>query len=152
MSTLTNRYLVAAALSCGANILLYEADLTDAEAKRLGHLLRGLAKLGHVASFVIDRAGSPRGAHALLDELRGRWDFVIDAVLASDDAHHEPLPAYLIPVWSFDDQRAGRPASTARFLHLDLEITATATADEELGVTLPGHAGLWLVHARPMLF
>lgn len=152
MSSLTNRYLVAVALSFGANILLYEVDHNEAEVKRLEGLLRGLAALGHVASFAIDRPRSPMNGAIVVDALRARWDFVVDAVLAAGQAHHDPLPAYLMPVWPFDHEREGQPASTARFLHLDLEVIATPTADEELGICLPGRTGRWLVHARPLLF
>lgn len=152
MSSLTNRYLVAVALSCGANILLYEVDLNDAETMRLEGLLRGLAEIGHVASFAIDRPRSRMNEATVLDAFRARWDSVVDAVLGAGQAHHNPLPAYLLPVWSFDHEWEGCPASTARFLHLDLEVIATPTADEELGVCLPGRAGHWVVHARPILF
>lgn len=152
MSSHTNRYLVAVALSCGAHILLYEVDLTEAEAKRLEGLLRGLAEFGHVASFAINRAGPRMNGSTVLDAFRARWDFVVDAVLAADQAHHNPLPAYLMPVWPFDHEREGRPASTARFLHLDLEVIATPTLDEEHGVSLPGRTGQWVLHARPILF
>ena len=152
MSSLTNLYLVAVALRCGANILLYEVDLTEAEVKRLEGLLGGFAKLGHVASFTIDQPRSRLNEATVLDAFRARWDFVVDAVLAEGQSHRNPIPAYLMPVWPFDHEREGRPASTARFLDLDLEVIATPTADEERGVLLPGRTGQWVVHARPLLF
>lgn len=151
MSTLANRYLIAVALSAGANIALYEAHLTSTEASRLEGLLRGLAQLGHVASFSIARPHSTMNEAAILDALRRRWDFVVDAVLAAGSRPHDSLAAYLMPVWPFDHERGGWPASTARFLHLDLQVCAKPTADEELGVCLPGWSGHWLVHASPIL-
>lgn len=152
MSSLTNRYIIAVAPSCGANILLYEVELAVAQVKRFERLLWGLTELGHVASFTIDQPRSRLSETNVLDAFRARWDFVVDAVLAVDQAHHNPLPAYLMPVWPFDHEREGRPASTARFLHLDLEVIATPTGDEERGVSLPGRAGQWVLHARPILF
>jgi hypothetical protein len=152
MSSFTSRYLIAVALSYGANIVLFEAELAEADAKRIKHLLSGLADLGHVASFTIDRPHAPMDEAAILDAFRHRWDFVVDAVLATDQTHRHPLPAYLMPVWPFDHEWEGRPASTARFLHLDLEVIANPTADEEIGVSLPGRTGCWVVHARPILF
>jgi hypothetical protein len=55
-----------------------------------------------------------------------------------------------MPVWAFDHERDGRPASTARFCGLDLELTASPSSDEETGVPLPGRTGLWVVEARPV--
>ena len=152
MSSLFNRYMIAVALSSGANIALYEAELTEREVDRLEGLLSGLAQLGHVAAFAVDRAYAPLGGAAVVDALRQRWDFAVDAVLAGGQTPRAPLAAYLMPVWPFDHERGGWPASTARFLHLDLEVIATPSADEELGVCLPRRSGHWLVHARPIMF
>lgn len=152
MSSITNRYLIAVALSAGADIALYEAHLTSTEASRLEGLLRGLAQLGHVACFAVVRPHSTMNEAAILDALRRRWDFVVDAVLAAGSALHDPLAAYLMPVWPFDHERDGLPASTARFLHLDLEVIATPSGDEECGVSLLGRTGSWILHAHTILF
>lgn len=152
MSPGSDRYLIAAAVSYGANLVLYEAELTPAQSSRLRHLLQGLADLGHLAAFAMQERGPVMDETALHASLRGRWDFVVDAVLAPEQARHDPPPAYLIPVWPFDHEREGKPASTARFLHLNLEVIATRTHDEEQGVLLPGRVGHWLVQARPILF
>lgn len=152
MRPLTHRYLIAVAVSFGANIVLHEAELTQADAEQLEGLLKGLAALGHVASFAVERPRSVLDEAALLAALRKRWSFVVDAILTAKQARHDPPPAYLIPVWPFDHEREGQPASTARFLHFDLEVIAIQTADEERGVRLPGRSGHWLIRARPLLF
>lgn len=152
MPSLTDRYLIAIAASCGADIVLHEAELTQADVSRLDGLLKGLADLGHVASFTVERCRSVLDNAGLLSVLRQRWSFVVDALLRGDQTRHEPPPAYLVPVWPFDHEREGRPASTGRFLHLDLEVIASRTVEEERGVRLPGRTGYWLVRARPLLF
>jgi hypothetical protein len=151
MRPITDRYHVAVAASYGADILTYQADLTRSDAERLEGLLRGLADLGHVVSYTMAPATAAIMGAAAFDALRRRWGFVVDAVLPSQQAEQNLRPAYLMPVWPFDHERGGRPAAVARFLHLNLQLTASLTSDEEQGVMLPGRSGFWVVKAKPLL-
>lgn len=153
MPTLTSRHLVAVAFARGGDVVAHEAGLCAADAERLKHLVAGLAALGHVASYSISSAGTTASGADLVDVLRRRLgSLAVDAVLAAGPALPEPSPGFLAPVWPFDHELGGMPASTARFCGLDLELIATPSPDEELGARLPGREGRWLVHARPLLF
>ena len=146
----SDRFLVAVACSYGAQLLVSETELTGTQARELDILLRGLASLGWVACYSIQQAGPPPGRDGMIEVLREHIGaIVVDAAVAARPSTAEPRPAFLMPVWSFDHEVAGMPASTARFLSLDLEVLATPSGDEETGIGLPGREGLWLVHARP---
>jgi len=148
----TTRYFVAVAQSYGADVTTYEAHLCTGDVRDIEQLLTGLVALGHVAAFSISPAGSAFDKPALIQALRERWSFVVDSLIAESQSRSEATPVFLMPVWAFDHEQSGLPASSARFLHLDLEVIATPTADEERGVSLPGYTGAWVVHARPVLF
>lgn len=153
MSLLITRYVVAVAFARGGDVVAHDVQLGIADANRLEHLLAGLAALGHVAAFSIGPTGATGSGEELIACLRQKCGSVaVDAILAAKRPRPEPPPAFLAAVWPFDHKLGGMPASTARFCGLDLELIAMPSLDEELGIVLPGHEGLWLVHARPLMF
>lgn len=129
---------------------MWLANLTALQVEHVERVLESLRQLGHVATFA---AGPLRGLGWVdpIERLRSRCgSLVVDACLKASAGRDPAPPAYLMPVWPFDHEIDGSPASTAQFIGLDLTVTTSPSPDEEVGVTLPGRAGLWLIHARPM--
>jgi len=134
-----------------AELLAWTASLDKTEWERTDAVLAGLAQLGHVVRFSIGPTSGSIGHAELLSKLKRQFgDFVVDALCRAPPPRGDPAPAYLMPVWGFDHEVDSLPASTARFLGMDLEVCAKPTEDEELGVTLPNTAGSWLIGARPI--
>ena len=141
---------VAFCLSRGATLHVHDASLTTTEAGEIGGVLAWLARQGHVACFTIQPpAPAGEGREGVLAALRrALGDLTVDADLAAEPPPPEPEPAFLVPVWAFDHEVGGQPATTANFLGLDLELVASPSPDEEVGFALPVRLGLWLVRAR----
>lgn len=153
MTKQLDRYLVSVAHSLGGDIAAFTADLSVGQVDRLNSLLVGLCTLGHVAAFSIVMADTTRVVADVVQGFRDRFgSIVIDALLTAEPAQAVANHAFLLPVWPFDHELNGLPASTARFLSLDLELIANPSSDEEEGTPLPGRPGLWMIYARPILF
>ena len=142
-------HLVAVCFSDGADVAVWRVEMDDEQRRRLTAVLTTLITIGHVAAFAIDEERHCSWLQ-LVDGIAGRvGEFVIDACTASSPPEM-PMPAFVMPIWPFDHEIGEAPAATAQFLGLDLEVTAIPSSDEELGVSLPGRGGRWLIHARPM--
>ncbi len=129
---------------------MWLANLTALQVEQVERMLESLRQLGHVATYA---AGPLRelGWVDPIERLRFRCgSLAVDACLNASADRDQAPPGYLMPVWPFDHEIDGSPASTAQFIGLDLTVTASPSFDEEIGVALPGRAGLWLIHARPM--
>ena len=134
-----------------AQLLAWSAVLSDEEWRLIEAIVGGLAQLGHVAHFGIQPVGRPASWVQLLTYLSRQFgNFVVDALCQAPPPRGDPAPAYLMPVWAFDHEVDSTPASTARFFGMDLEVRAKPTKDEELGISLPNRAGLWLIGAQPI--
>ncbi len=145
------RHYVALALCHGATVTVREVDLSPSEADELAGLFAWLVRQGQVACAAVQPISVVLGREGMLDVLRRAFgDLIVDADLAAGPPPTETAPAFLMPVWPFDDHLDGLPASTGVFLGLDLELLASPSPDEEVGFPLPGQAGLWVVHARPL--
>lgn len=130
---------------------LHLTDATAAERDQLVRLLEHLRSLGRVACYSIKPAPPVITSAGVIEALCARVGRrVVEALDAVAEATIEPEPAYVLPVFPFDHEIDGMPASTARFGCLDLEVIATPSSDEETGVELRGRDGLWLVLARPL--
>lgn len=148
---MTRKYLVTFAASLGAEVTCKVVDLVAKEADELRDLFAWLRHLGCVAAFSIRPAEGSIGSpvlHFLLREAFG--DLLIDAGMGPGPIRERPEPAFLIPVWPFDHELDGMPASVGNFLGLDLEILAMPAESEEDGCFLPGLPGTWMVSARPI--
>ncbi len=149
--TRRHRHYVALSLCQGATVTAHEVDLSPAEADELAGLFAWLVRQGQVACAAVQPASAMLGLQEMLEALRQTLGgLVVDANLAAGSPPQEPAPAFLLPVWPFDHDLGGQPASTGVFLGLDLELVASPSPDEEVGFPLPGRAGLWVVHARPL--
>jgi hypothetical protein len=141
---------IAVAFTRSAKVVTWRAPLSNEQVQLLERCLANLLDLGHVAAFDIG-ADHQAGWTELIKELRSRCgELAVEACLSATVCREQVRPAFLMPVWAFDHEIDGAPASTAQFLGLDLEMIATPSPYEELGVHLPGHAGRWQIHARPM--
>lgn len=141
---------VVVAFAADAQLSAWQAYLTPAERNRLTSTLETLRGLGHIAAFRLEPATNAVRAGEVLDRLHHRLgSFVVDAATRSGCLDVLPAPAYLMPVWPFDHAIGGMPASTGRFLALELELVATP-ADDEIGTHIAGLDGSWFVHARPL--
>lgn len=148
---MVRKYLVAFATSLGAEVSCSTVDLAPREVDELADLFAWLRHQGSIVAFSIRPAPGSIGSvglHTLLRELFG--DLLIDVCLAADPIEDDVPPAFLAPFWSFDHQRDGKLASTAKFLGLNLEVFATPSDVEEEGCFLPGLPGLWMISARPI--
>lgn len=147
----TQRHLVALAFARGADIVVSEADFSQEDVEELDGLCRWLIRQGHLAAFGIVPAPVATDPSGPMGAIAGRVGaLTVDANLAAGPPPAEPLPAFLAPVWEFDHQLDGQPASTAQFLGLDLEVVAPPSPDEEVGASVPGLPSLRLVYARPL--
>lgn len=141
--------VVAVAFARGG-VLSMTAALTLAERERLRAILGNLRCTGHVAQFDLASLELIPGIEGMIDRIKQNATAL--AVVAADTPCTTPMPepAFLVPVFAFDDSVADRPSSTARFGALDLEVIAVPASDEEQGVRLPGRDGAWLIYARPL--
>lgn len=141
---------VAAAFSIGGDVAVWRAWLTEVQAGHLDRALSALADLGHVAAFTIAPEREVDWAK-MIGDIRSRCGaLAVDACLMASEHQRQAQPAFLMPVWPFDHELDGSPASTAQFLGLDLELIAARSPSEEVGACIPGRDGRWLVYARPM--
>ena len=142
-------HVVAFASALGAEVTCRVVNLAPREVDELLDLFAWLRHQGSVVAFSVQPAGRTiggSGLYALLRDLFG--DLLIDVCLKADPIEDEVPPAFLAPVWPFDHELDGMPASTASFLGLNLELRATPSDVEEEGCLLPGRPGLWMIHAR----
>lgn len=143
--------LVAFALSDGARVRARQYRLTDAELHALNHAFIGLVDLGHVAAYAITRPYATGTVEDAVADLRQAVGAVAaDAVLAAGERAHPadlPHPEGLVALWDFDDQPDGVPRAAGSYCGLGLLFTAAPSDDEEVGVSLPGRDGLWVLTA-----
>ena len=112
-------YSVAVGWAQGGNIQAWTAFMTSEELNRVHAMLQWLCKLGHLASF----SCGPANSHDILADVRARLgDLITDAVWGCPAGEPEPAPSYLVPVWAFDTEEEGYPASTCRFLGVDAQL------------------------------
>jgi hypothetical protein len=143
--------VVSIAFTNGADLLALIALLTPSEVNQLDGVLQTLVSFGVVAAFSVATSKPARPMLDTIDTLRARCGpLTVDAALRAGKPRFEPAATYLLPAWPFDHDRGGWPASTAKFLSLDLELLAFPSPDEEVGITIPGRAGQWLVRARAL--
>lgn len=142
--------IVAVAFAHTAEVQAWRLTMSREEGEHIERTLCNLLDLGHVAGFSV--RDIERGTVAeLVEQLRLRvGGVVLDACHDALEAPISPSPAFLMPVWSFDHAIGGSPAATGRLLGFDVELIATPSSDEERGAHLPGHSGLWLIHAGPL--
>lgn len=146
----SSSYLVTASFAGSGDVTAWHVTMAMDQVERLTRTLGHMAQLGAIASFAIvpDAPSSPAD---VLDQLRRRCGaLLVDACLNSVVPSRWLQPAFLMPVWPFDHEIDGRPASTGQLLGLDLELIATPCPDEERGAILPGRDGRWLIEAHPM--
>ena len=142
-------HVVAVCYTRGAEVTVWPVQLDDRQRGLLAGVLSSLLELGHLAMFRIVKDQTCDWERLIVDLGSRVGGYTIEACLASP-AFSSTAPAFVIPVWPFDHEVEGAPASTGQFLGLDLEVIATASPDQEVGARLPGRDGLWLIHARPM--
>lgn len=143
--------LIAVAFAHTATVQAWRVSMSRREGERIEHTLCNLLDLGHVAGFSIRHISGDTMAE-FVQQLRLRvGSVVLVACHETLEASIGPPPAFLMPVWGFDDAIGGLPAATGRLLGLDLKLIATPSPYEELGAHLSGgREGLWLIHAGPM--
>lgn len=150
MRGLTSSRLVAVAFSVGADVAIWRLSLMPEEAGQLSRALSMLKDLGHVAAYAIE-SDRDCDRSTLIGDIQSRCGSSVVAACLKTDVYQEQVgPAFLMPVWAFDHRQNGDLASTAQLLGTDLEMTATPSANEEVGACLPGHPGRWFLHARPL--
>lgn len=143
-------YLIAVAFSRGGDVINWSVSLKIDQVEQLKGALNALRDLGHVAAFAIRHSQSTSWME-VQNDLRSRCGGIaLDACMLGQARSDQPQPTFLMPVWAFDHELDGAPASTGQFLGLDLELIATPSSDDELGAHLPGRAGRWFIHARPL--
>jgi len=143
-------YVVVVAFACGADCRGWVTFLKDEERNELEHAMRWLFKLGHIVSHAITPLRRLGFAQDLNSAIRRRvGGFVMDAVVGCRLEQPDLKPWMLVPVWSFEEEKDGFPVSTARFLSMDVEVSAVPTFDEEVGFELPGRSGLWAPFILP---
>jgi hypothetical protein len=136
---------VAAAFARGGDVASWAVSLNPEEMQQVELLLGWLFKLGHLAAYAIPSGSSAHTMESFLDAFRARLGaIVVEATLGCALLAPEPAPAYLVPVWPFDHERYGAPASTARFLGVDVPVAARRPAEEEDGFEIEEREGLWL--------
>ncbi|MCA0358285.1 MAG: hypothetical protein LCH78_15800 [Proteobacteria bacterium] len=144
-------YVVAFASALGAEVTCRTVDLAPREVDELLDLFAWLRHQGSIVAFSIQPANGRMCAARMHTLLRQLFDgLLIDVCLKADPIEDEVAPAFLVPVWPFDHELEGMPASTAKFLGLELELRATPSDVVEEGCLLPGRPGLWMVSARPI--
>jgi hypothetical protein len=142
--------IVAVAFAHTAEVRAWRVVVSREDGERIERTLRHFVALGHVACFSVRSSGDD-SFEGFVGELRSRvGDLTVDVCLAAGESSAAPQPSFLMPVWAFDHLVEGAPAATTRLLGLDLELVATPNLDEEIGAYLPGRAGSWLIHARPL--
>ena len=142
--------IVAVAFAWTAEVQAWEVAMTREEGEDVERTLRNLFDLGHVVGFSV-RPMKEASFESLIADLGARLGaLTVGACLGPGVPPLNLEPSFLMPVWAFDHVVGCAPASTARFLGLDLELIATLSPDEELGAYLPGRTGRWLIHARPL--
>lgn len=150
MTGVRSEQTVALAFASGADLMVWRVSLGGGQCGKLERILQALHDLSHLAAYRIGCV-EPADWTALIEALRQRvGDLVLDVLRDDDPYCAGPAPAFLMPVWPFDHEVQGRPASTGRLLGLDLQLLATPTLDQEVGAYLPGRDGLWLIHAQPL--
>ncbi len=143
--------IVSMAFAHTADVQAWLLAATREERELVERTLRNLFDLGHLAGFSVRPADSGIRPLALIDGLRTRFGgLTVDACLAASSPPIGLSPSFLMPVWAFDYVVDHAPAATGRLLGSDLELIATPSHDEERGAHLPGRAGRWMIHARPM--
>lgn len=142
---------VAIAFAHTAEVRAWRLTLTREQRELIDATLRSLFDLGHVAAFSVCPDGGTIDAPALVNEFRLRFgSSTVDACVVKSGSPISPLPSFLMPIWAFDHVVDGAPTATGRLLGSEMELIATPCPDEEQGAHLPGRAGCWLVHARPL--
>lgn len=141
---------VTVAFATGARVVGRDVVARGADLAGLERLLSNLAELGHVAAFEIAASQPAEPFAAFVDRLQAKLGVAVVNVALATPAPRGPAPAYLVPVWPFDHERDGNPASSGRMLGLDLAFGAVPSSDEERGVVLTGRPGRWLIHAQPL--
>lgn len=135
---------------CNGEVANFGLAGSPAERERVCALLNGLSHLGRVAAWRVGPMPEALAADHVVDALAGRVGrLAVGAVLAAPQTSPEPQPAWLMPISAFDNVAGQAPAATARLFGLDLEVVAVRSKDEELGLKLPGHDGLWVLRALP---
>lgn len=149
MSGSTSRIIVVA--YAHAQLTAYLVRGSTGEWARLQALLEHLRALGRVAWYTSQLPPAWSVMDRTVDAIAGAVGrFTVDAALASPPTTPGPAPAWLLPLWAFDHQIAGRPASTADFVGLPLKVVATPADDDEDGAYLPGWPGRWWITATTM--
>lgn len=147
----TTSCVVTVAFAQSGEVAAWRSALERDEVERLTQTLGHMAELGAIASFAIVSDASASFTD-VVDQLRHLCGaLMVDACLTALSPPRWTRPAFLMPVWAFDHESDGKPASTGHLLGLDLEVTATPSCDEEWGAVLPGRAGRWLIEARPIV-
>jgi hypothetical protein len=150
MSAPSTSYLVTAAFAGSGEVTAWRVTMAMEQVERLTQTLGHMADLGTIASFGIV-PDAPLSHVDVLDQLRRRCGgLLVDACLDSVVPSRWLQPAFLMPIWPFDHEIDGRPASTGQLLGLDLELNATPSPGEERGAILPGRIGRWLIDAHTM--
>jgi hypothetical protein len=142
--------VVAVALAHTAEVQAWQLTVSREEREGIEGTLRNLLDAGHVAAFSVRPVGGAT-VEEFVDHLRSRiGSVVVDACRDATEGPVDRAPAFLMPVWGFDQAIGGLPVATGRLLGLDLDLIATPSPDQEQGAHLPGHDGRWLIHAGPM--
>lgn len=150
MIATTSSCVVTVAFAQIGKVAGWRATMTRDEVERLTQTLGHMAELGALASFAIEDDASLLFTD-VVDQLRRHCGpLMVEACLNAPSLPRWTRPALLMPVWAFDHEIDGRPASTGQLLGVDLELVAIPSPDEESGAILPGRDGRWLIEAHTM--
>ncbi len=150
MTASSTPYLITVAFAGGGDVTAWRVAMVMDQVDQLTRTLGHMAELGTIASFAMV-PDDPSSPVVVLDQLRQRCgSMLVDACLDASVPTRWVQPAFLMPVWAFNHEIDGRPASTGQLLGLDLELIATPSPDEERGMILQGRDGRWLIEARTM--
>jgi hypothetical protein len=143
-------FCVSVAFASGADIQAWVAFMSPADRESVETVLAWLTKLGHVAAFSLLSVCCSSDGETVVTGARTRLgDILIDSVVGCDQPVADPAPSFLIPVWDFEDDDAGYPTATARFLGLDVELSALPSDHDEVGFTIFGRESLSLPLIQP---
>lgn len=134
-----------------ARVISYPVIANTGERKRLEHLLAQLRSIGRVATYGCQLPPPWMPVERVVDAIAGAVGrMTVEVAEASPSSSRDPMPAWLMPVWPFDHERGGLPASTGDLLGATLELRASPCGDEEGGVPLPGYPGRWYISASTL--
>lgn len=131
------RRVAIVAVTAAGGPLVRVAELSASDVTRVGHLLAGMAGLGHVVRHrVVPLPPAPGTFADVVDDLRRRFGgLVVDAMLRfgrNVAGLGEPAPDYLMPVWLRAGEGRDVIRGCAHLLGAEMDVVALRVERDSL--------------------